>query len=1828
MIHGDAGLSQNIESTTAPPRPSEEPIAIVGMSCRLPGARDLDAFWQLLCNGQDATREAPPGRFPLQPSVAASPVARGQCATSRGGFLEEEDVHGLDTLFFGISSREAERMDPQQRLLLELAYHAVEDAGISVDSLLGSQTGVYVGVCYNEYSDLAIQDPVDFDLYKVVGTSRGVIAGRLSYTLGLCGPSLSIDTACSSSLVALHLACQSLRRRECKLALCAGANLILHPVTTIGFSQAGMIAPDGRCKSFSAAANGFVRSDGLGAIVLKPLAEAQRDGDRIYAVVRGSAVNSDGRTNGLLITPSQPGQVALLQAAYSAAGVPPASVSYVEAHGTGTPVGDPVEAGALGAVLGPGRDPAAPCRLGSVKSNIGHTEAAAGIAGIIKTALCLYHRRLVPSLHCQQPNPAIDWERLRLTMQRKLEPWPSAESGPRVAGVSAFGIGGTNAHAVLVEAPGQPPVPPAHRAAPYLLLLSAMSKDALRELAGCYRARLLRCAEDELFALCASAGRRRAHHAERLSAVGSSPQELAARLEEFLTGQQTQLSYRGRAAAERPQIAFLFSGQGSQWFGMARSLLAQEPIFRAAILACDQALRRHGFSELLPTLKADGPDVLDRIDTVQPVLFAIQVALAALWRSLGIQPDVVIGHSMGEVAAACVAQALSLEDAALVICTRSRLLLSQRGQGAMAAVELSVEQTEHALQDFAGQLSVAVSSSPTSTVVSGDGAAIDELLRRMEARGVFCRLIKVDVASHSPQMDPLLPSLQEALAGLAPRAAQVPMLSTVLARPVQGGELTAGYWSANLRQPVLMAAAVTQLAANGIRCFIELSPHPLLANAVAQCLSAAGRPGLILPSLRRERPELDELLGSLGALYCHGISEMIPRLYPELLPYVPLPSYPFQHEHISRAVAPSSSRRPALAHSADHPLLGTPVSLAPLPEVRLWQLDADHPLQGSFADHKVLDEIVMPGAAIADLALASAAEALECWPPSMAQLEFKTALILPAARPPRLQIAITRAKDQPRSVIFQLYSAVGPAADWTLHARAELSDVSDEPPVLPAAAELSALQASFGAVGGSGGESGATHYEAMARAGISYGPGYRGIEKLWRTRSAALACLTQLPAAGAHRINPGLLDSCLQLLVAAAAYGGSASGPFLPLGIQQLRVFGSPAAGRWAYAELYEAAADAPGDHRGDVRLLGEAGQVLVELRGVHIRQLARRRPDSVIHFFAPGWRATQPAVEKSRPPAGGRWIIMSDAGGVGTALAEQLRQRGAACAQVVAAAADSGEFQLASDGLCAIDMSNPANLARLLAELDAPDQPLRGVIHLHSLDLPPEQTRLDLAAAPDLAPCRSALQLIQALVSAEPGRAPPQLFLVTRGAQSTHAAESAEPVQALLWGFGAALTHEHPGLVVRRIDLERGGAATAAHQLAQEILAPDAERELALRGETRLGMRLVQLDLPPAGPEPLNAEATYLITGGLGGLGLTTARWLVDQGARHLLLLGRSAPSAEAEQSVQELRARGVQVRTAQADVADEDDVRRALAGLQEGPHPLRGIIHAAAVLADSTLIHLTEAQLKTVLAAKAVGALHLHRLTAELPLDFFILFSSVTSVLGGPGQASYAAANALLDALAQHRRAHGLPGLSVNWGAWAQVGLAARQNVLDRLEARGVLAMQPADAIAPLGGWMHSGRAQVAVCALDVERWLTAVPGASSARLWSELRPQSAESGIATEPATLQARLQILRAPTAERRAVTESVIRKSLAMVLKIGASRLREIEADLPLVRIGLDSLMALELRNLLEASVGVTAPLALILHAGTSIARLADHLLGELPESEAEDVEDQWEEGSV
>jgi len=759
------------QSAVTPARDREigaEAIAIVGIGCRFPGAGDAEAFWQLLRGGVDAIREVPPERFNVGDYFDADPAAPGKMNTRWGGFIEQVDR--FDAHFFGISPREAVRMDPQQRLLLEVASQALEDAGQMRERLAGSSTGVFIGISNNDYGRIQLNDFSRIDAYAGTGNALSIAANRISYVFDFRGPSMALDTACSSSLVAVHEACASLRRGESTLALAGGVNLILSPAITINFSKAGAMAPDGRCKTFDARANGYVRGEGAGIVVLKPLTKAVADGDPIYAVIRGSAVNQDGRSNGLM-APNPRAQEAVLREAYRRAGVAPAEVQYVEAHGTGTLLGDPIEASALGAVLGVNRAPGQPCALGSVKTNIGHLEAAAGIAGLIKTALALKHHEIPPSLNFEEPNPHIPFDDLPLRVQTTLARWPAAEA-PALAGVSSFGFGGTNAHVVLQEAPQSNPVSRIAECATeqphaeigntrstYLLPLSARAPEALRDLARAYRDLLTRPeSAAPVHDICYSASLRRSHHEYRLAVTGNSADQLSESLEAYLREEARPGLFHGHKHSDRrSKLVFVFPGQGSQWFGMGRQLLDQDAVFRDAIQRCDRAMRPYGAWSLLAELRATDTarSRLNEIDVLQPALFAIQVALAAVWRSWGIEPDAVVGHSMGEVAAAHVAGALSLDEAARIICRRSGLVKRTIGRGAIAAVELSLEDARRALIGYEDRVSIAASNSHFSTILSGDPAALEAILDRLRGQDIFCRTVKVDFAAHSPQMDPL-----------------------------------------------------------------------------------------------------------------------------------------------------------------------------------------------------------------------------------------------------------------------------------------------------------------------------------------------------------------------------------------------------------------------------------------------------------------------------------------------------------------------------------------------------------------------------------------------------------------------------------------------------------------------------------------------------------------------------------------------------------------------------------------------------------------------------------------------------------------------------------------------------------------------------------------------------------------------------------------------------------------------------------------------------------------------------------------------------------------
>jgi len=842
-----------------------EPIAIVGMGLRLPGGvRDPASYAALLAEGRDAVGEIPPERWPVEAFHADDPDAPGKTTTRHLAALD--GVDRFDAEFFGISPREAATMDPQQRLLLQVAWHALEDAGHAPDALAGSRLGVYVGIANADYGRALFAHREAIDAYFATGSAYSVAAGRLSYFLGVHGPALSVDTACSSSLVALHLACQALRLGECDRALAGGVNLVLTPEMNVNFSKARMMAADGRCKTFDAAADGYVRGEGCGLLVLRRLSDALAGGDRILALVRGTAVNQDGRSGGLT-APNGPAQEAVIRAALEAAGAAPASIGYVEAHGTGTPLGDPIELGALGVVFGPGRDPARPLLVGSVKTNLGHLEAAAGVAGVAKVVLALGAGEIPPHLHFREGNPHVDWSQ-PLAVPTRRTPWPAA-GGPRRAGVSSFGFSGTNAHVILEEPP--PPAaatPAAPEPAAHVLPLSARDAESLAQLARAWEDRL--ASGGDAGDLCFTAGAGRAHHARRLAVTGAGTADLARALAAHRAGAASPSVAAGRAdGAARPQVAFLFTGQGAQHQGMGERLHAAEPEFRRALDACAAALSPLLGRDLLTVLfSRDEGSPLMSSAFAQPATFALEVALAALWRSWGVEPAVVMGHSLGELAAAVAAGVLSLEDGARLVAARGRLMEELPEAGAMAAVSASEEEVAPEVARAGGDVCLAACNGPRSVVLSGRRAAVEACAARLAAAGHAVKLLRVPHAAHSPLVEPALPGLRRALEGVTFRPPRLPLVTNV-SGAVAGRELAdVAHWLAHLRGPVRFSRGMETLAALGVTHVVELGPHPVLLGMGAECLPGPARAWL--PSMHRERPEGLDLAESLARLYADG----------------------------------------------------------------------------------------------------------------------------------------------------------------------------------------------------------------------------------------------------------------------------------------------------------------------------------------------------------------------------------------------------------------------------------------------------------------------------------------------------------------------------------------------------------------------------------------------------------------------------------------------------------------------------------------------------------------------------------------------------------------------------------------------------------------------------------------------------------------------------------------------------------------------------------------------------------------------------------------------
>ena len=1820
---------------------SREPIAIIGIGCRFPGAQGVEDFWQLLCGGVDAITEIPQERWDVNEIYDAGPDEPGKLNTRWGGFLDHIDQ--FDPSFFKISRREAVRMDPQQRLLLETAWEALDDAALSAERLSGSRTSVFIGISTNDYSRLENGNSRP-SAYVATGNAFSIAANRLSYVFDWRGPSIAVDTACSSSLVAIHLACRSLRCGESSLALAGGVNLLLSPAVARNFAKARMMASDGRCKTFDARADGYVRSEGVGVVVLKLLSAALADNDSIYALIRGSAVNQDGRTNGLM-APSPQSQEAVLTEAYRDAGIVPGQIQYVEAHGTGTLLGDPIEANALGRVLAVGRPQGNVCRIGSVKTNIGHLEAAAGIAGLIKVALMLKHKRLTPSLHFEKPNPYIPFTKLSLRVQQTLDDWPDS-SGEALAGVSSFGFGGTNVHVVLSQAPkGEPSNETAAEdlsLSARILPLSAHTPKALRDNArrmGEFLNRPNAVTDSALQDVCFTAAVRRTHHEHRLAIIFHNREELTARLASFERGEvQVGISTGRRVSSRRPKLAFVFSGQGTQWSTMGRELFEQEPAFRATIETCDRLLRQHARWSLLKELFADeSRSRLVETEIAQPALVALQVALVSLWRQWGIVPDAVIGHSIGELSATHVAGVLSLQDALRVSFHRGRLMQRTTGHGKMAVIEMPLEKVEQVIAKYGGRLCVAAINSRTSILIAGDSQAVEGVLKTFGRQEVSCHALPGNYAFHSGQMDFILAEFLDAISPLDMQPPTLPIFSTLTGQASNGSDYDAHYWQCQIRQPVRFAAAIDEMLEQDDFDFLEIGSHPVLSTHIRQRLIEHGRERLVLSSMRRGSGERESLLTSLGALYAQGHAVEWGELYKRRGRCVSLPAYAWQHERcwlesveIETAVLKGNAQK-ARGNGQRHPLLGEPLKLAASSGSHIWENRLDQRLLPYLADHKFQGVEMLPGTAYLEMALTAAAHVFGSVPRRLRNVKFHRPLFFSESNHPVVQLILAPHSEGEASFrIFSRPDAEETLGDsWRLHAGGTIevnlnNGVSIVPPEridLEAVRERCSEQVSNEAF-----------YSEMSTRGLQYGTTFRGVKKLWRRDGEALG-LIEVPLMleselDTYELHPAVLDACAQVLITAGERRGDL---FLPVGADAIRVYHRPGLRVQSYVRVQSEKA-APADGLvGDVLLLDEDGVVLIEALGLRLQYLSGAQQsilgaDLDEFLYELEWQPKSLSSNGHATPGlspSGTWLALVDESGIGEALARHIEDAGGRCIRVF----PGRTFERTGRDHFNLRLAHAEDTRRLFdAVVEEGGPPCRGVLHMWSLDTPPpeETTVASLEQAQVRGPA-TVVALLQEMVRTQQFREA-HLWLVTRDVHAVPEGQGKPAIgQSLLWGLGRTIAQEHASIWGGLVDLETVASAAESAALLWGVLQnPEGENQIALRKNAPYVARLARKAKHGASwpAQHWRPDATYLITGGLGELGLLVSRWIVQQGARRVILLGRTQLPPRSEWShieekrlkaqiagIKQLESLGASVHLAAIDVSDEKQLTEFLEtfGREEWP-PIRGVIHAAGVLQDQVLSQIGEAALGAVFRAKVIGGWLLHNLLKDSELDFFVMFSSAASLLGSAGQGNYAAANMFLDALVHYRRSEGKAAMSINWGPWAEVGMASRPERAERFTRKGIGSIPPETGLEIFGRLLRQNPAQVGVLQIDWSQLFQHYPELGNVSLLAGLR--QAESSTASEfngagENDRRVRETILAASPGERLQLLEAFLAAHVARVIGLSVDR---IEVRQPLNSLGIDSLMSIELKNRIEAELGVFIPVVKLLE-GPSIAEFAEFLSG-------------------
>ncbi|QWR76993.1 SDR family NAD(P)-dependent oxidoreductase [Candidatus Magnetomonas plexicatena] len=1784
-------------------------IAVIGVACRFPGnVNTAEDFLTLLKNGVDAITDVPKSRWD-----AESYYNQGKIISKCGGFIDGADMFDAD--FFNISPREAARMDPQQALLLETTWEALETAAIVPGMLTGTRTGVFVGAFTNNFKH---SDADDLDMYYATGNSVSMLAGRISYVFGLKGPSMAIDTACSSSLVAVHLAARSIIDGESDMALALGVNLILSPELTIAFSNAGMLAPDGRCKTFDASADGYVRAEGCAAIVLKPLSKAIADGNQVLAVIRGTAVNQDGASNGLT-APDIGAQESVIRNALRKAGVAPHDVSYVEAHGTGTPLGDPIEIKAIENVYGKGRGDDNPLVIGSVKTNIGHAEAASGIAGLIKVVLSLKYGFIPQHLHFSAPNPNIHLHKIPAVIPVKEIPWERADTKRRIAGVSSFGFSGTNAHVIVEEAP--PILSSSNVVKPYnLLILSAITDTALKETAERYASYINSHPEIPIEDICYTANTGRTIFGKRAAILADSGKSLTEKLIAYKNGEERSGVLTERKLIDNPAAAFLFTGQGSQYKDMGRMLYESEPVFRDTLNTCSEILSERLNPTIVELLYGKDIDsaLLDETIFTQPVIFAVEYALCELWKSWGVNPACVMGHSVGEYVAACVAGVFSLEDALKLISVRGALMQKISKPGAMAAVFADEITVLGFIEKYADSVSLAALNGADNTVISGKKETVDALCQTFEQNSIPTRNLKVSHAFHSPLMAAMLEEFRSVLQTVSFSKPKINIISNVTGDFITDEITTPDYWINHVMKPVRFADGMRAIADASYKLFLEIGAKPILTGMAMRTLK--GDDYIWCPSLKEGKHDIQVMTESLGTMSLCGVDVNFESFYHNAKK-VMLPTYPFQRRQYA------INYEPAVRITDD--------SWKQLLYNVVWQKSDSHQFS--------LDKIELPdigakkyGKLVSELeklSLEFIIDALRKLNYSFREEGFFTIDELAN------RLGITERHKRLLNRLFEIIEeegivvnkngawankAVPDSVNCLSHAKAigeaytaaenelsiltlcgaSLSEVligkTDPLHLLFPDADTSKISGlyqnspTFGQL-----NTLLTHFVSKL---LSHGTDISVLEIGAGTGGTTAHLLPALPS----DLSKYMFTDVGALFINKARQRFSEKYPFMQYRVLDME---KPIESQGFAGEKYNIIVAANVLHATRnlrttlerIKAMLSPGGILIAVEGV-----AKRRWIDLIFGLIEGWwrfddfdlRPSHPLISKEQ------WettliecgfkdaatyaavddeaeelfpqrlvvavnddyildnhsvMILGDSSGVSVELATALNSKNVSTIMVTC-----GEtYEKHNDTLYTINYEDVDNFKTLIQDVKSSGVTLKSIVHTWSigLNLTEDMTMSDINRTISRS-CLSALNLLKALVS-EGGNDYPRLMFVTDGAQAVDDITPSvlHPAQSALWGLVRTMASEHPEFHPKLIDLEPGNHS--ADILLNELIDVSAESAVAYRNSERYLPRLKESHNPIEEPLSFEPSGTYLITGGTGGIGLTLAKWMAQQGAGEIILTSRSAPNP---QTLAEL---GHKVRHVRTDVSKLEELRSLFDKIEHSGAKMKGVIHAAGVFDDQLLINHRWELFEKVFAPKITGAWNLHCLTKNMNLDFFVLFSSVTSIINTSGVANYAAANAFMDTMAHRRRSMGLCALSINWGPWTDTGMA--QAVSDRSSkqwsADGIETISPHDAINILKH--HLNYSGAGICAAKID--------------WMRFSKKLSNVEVKTETAVAITEKLKLSEPSKRRELITDYVTHVAAAV---LGFDDTKIIDSTKGFFQMGMDSLTSVELRNRLQADLNI------------------------------------------